>query len=231
VPERLLFVFAKEPRPGQVKTRMCPPLRLEQAARCQQAFLSDLLDRLDGLAGSRTVLWAAPRGDAPELARIASERGIELAWQVGGDLGARMAHALGQATARGATAVVVGADCPDLPRAFVEEAFCGLAAADFVLGPSSDGGYYLAGCRGAVPPVFDPGVGWGGASVFARTVERARGAGIAPRVLAPWRDVDDFGDLRALAARLRTRAGNRGPDELPACRRLVAELAAEGVVL
>ena len=62
VAARLLFVFSKEPRPGSVKTRMCPPLSAEQAARCHTAFLGDLLARGKGASVQGTFNAAAAQG-------------------------------------------------------------------------------------------------------------------------------------------------------------------------
>ena len=70
----------------------------------------------------------------------------------------------------GARAVVlVGADSPTLPVEYVERAFAELERADVVLGPATDGGYYLIGVGPARPPLFE-GVAWGGALVLVETV-------------------------------------------------------------
>lgn len=228
---RLLFVFAKEPRPGDVKTRLCPPLTPEQAARCQRAFLSDLLARIKGTGGARLILCAAPDHDAPQLEDLAHRAGVDFAWQGFGDLGHRMSRALERSRSEGAAGVVIGADSPDLPRRYVEAAFEATERPGVVLGPSVDGGYYLVGCRGPVPDIFGAVPTWGTADVFARTMQAVRALGLAHQVLPVWDDVDDLGGLRRFVARLRGAGASGYANELPACAAVLESLAGEGVAL
>ena len=71
--------------------------------------------------------------------------------------------------AAGSDAVVlIGADSPTLPVAFFEQAFHQLeTGADLVLGPATDGGYYLLGCTRQGPPIFT-GVAWRGRAFWPR---------------------------------------------------------------
>jgi len=230
VADRVLFIFAKEPRPGQVKTRMCPPLAAEQAARCQRAFLADLVERLRSLGGVRIVLVAAPEGDAPWLERFAVERSLALAWQGPGDLGQRMQRLLERAVANGERALIVGCDSPDLPLAYVLSAFDSLSRPGVAIGPAADGGYYLVGSFGVVPPIFT-GIAWGGPEVLACTLARLEAAAVEFTVLPSWHDVDDFGGLRRLARQLRAAERGGADHGLPACARVVGELSDEGVAL
>ena len=158
----VLFVFAKEPRAGAVKTRLCPPLTPAGAADCQRAFTTDLVSRLAArfcasssaarLAAPVTVrLAAAPDGDAPWLRELARRTGVELVWQGDGDLGARMERALAGACEEAGAALIVGSDIPDLPLTAVSAALAALAEERVAIGPCPDGGYYLIGCHGSVP--------------------------------------------------------------------------------
>jgi rSAM/selenodomain-associated transferase 1 len=208
---------------------MCPPLDAGQAARCQAAFLADLLPRMKGIAGARLLLAASPDRDAPELVRAAERFGYEICWQGPGDLGVRMAAVFERAARERAAAVVIGADSPDLPREYVESAFEALERPAIVVGPSDDGGYYLLGARERVPEVFDLDVEWGSPHVLERTLVRASSLRV-PVVLLPWWfDVDDFTGLGRLVVRMRAaHAAGRG-DELHACRQFLAELTREGL--
>ena len=65
-----LLVFAKAPRPGRVKTRLCPPLAPEEAAALSDAFLRDALDRYAAWAagaegGPAVRLYLAGGADGP----------------------------------------------------------------------------------------------------------------------------------------------------------------------
>lgn len=205
-PERVLGLFAKWPSAGAVKTRLTvgDP---DWGARAARAFLLDSLHRL-AVVNARRVLVFAPKEREADFAAVSAGR-FDLAPQGEGDLGRRMAAFVEGHLEAGARAVVlVGADSPTLPVEYVERAFAELEHADVVLGPATDGGYYLVGCGPARPPLFE-GVTWGGASVLAETVKALADPQWRLSVLPPWYDVDapaDWAMLRGHLAALR-RAG------------------------
>src|SRR5262245_11705482 len=104
--------------------------------------------------------------------------------------------------------VLLGTDSPTLPVAWVEAAFARLDAADVVLGPATDGGYYLIGCARRVPQVFT-GVAWGRPTVLAETVARLTDPRRRLALLPPWYDLDTITDWQMLQGHLRAlrRAG------------------------
>ena len=203
----VLGLFAKWPRAGLVKTRLAATVGPERAAAIARAFLLDTLDRLAAIPVRRVVAFA-PDEAREDFAALARGR-FDLHPQGDGDLGVRMGRFIATEIAVGADAVVlVGADSPTLPREYIERAFAELERADVVLGPATDGGYYLIGCRQRVPPVFE-GVRWGGSRVLADTIARLPGADWRLFLLPPWYDVDapdDWHMLRGHIAALR-RAG------------------------
>jgi rSAM/selenodomain-associated transferase 1 len=199
---RVLGVFAKWPRPGAVKTRLGGGP--DWGARVACAFLRDALARLGAVADRRVLAFAPPEAHADFAALLAGGPGesFTLTPQTDGDLGRRLSALVGGELAAGATAVVVvGTDSPTLPVEYVEGAFARLAAADVVLGPATDGGYYLLGCGPRLPPIFD-GVAWGGAVVLAETVARLPEAGWRLALLPPWYDVDTPADWAVLRGHL-----------------------------
>ena len=231
VTDRVLVILAKEPRPGEVKTRLCPPLTPDQASRCQQAFLGDLVNRLTNADGARIVLAASPDRDAPWIVGLAREHGLELRWQGGGDLGRRMARMLAAALRTPETAtILLGADSPDLPLDLISAAWAALERVPCVVGPAEDGGYYLFGARGKVPPVFHRGIAWGGAAVLEATLDRLMAAGVGYELLPQWYDVDDVAGLGRLAARLERSDTSCGNDRLERTERLLADLTREGIL-
>ena len=197
----VLLVFAKLPEPGAVKTRLTPPLTPAEAAALSEAFLRDGLDAYRALpADVRLYTDASPEAVPPALV----PDGISLHAQRGDGLGARMLSAFVEAFVAGyERAVVLGADHPTLPLAFVERAFEELAEPlRVVLGPSDDGGFYLLGMNDLYPSLFE-GMTYSHAAVFEQTLARAQ-AEAAVSVLPPWYDVDTPGALRRLAADLRS---------------------------
>jgi rSAM/selenodomain-associated transferase 1 len=211
---RVLGLFAKEPRPGRVKTRLAAESSADWAAQVAAAFLHDLVDRLAGVEARRMLVFSPPDAGA-YFAELARDR-FALAAQADGDLGRRLAVFFEDQLRTGADAVVVlGTDSPTVPLDHVEQAFRELERADVVLGPAVDGGYYLLGCaphpsllssgKGArgegLPPLF-AGIAWGTSRVLADTVARLADPAWRLAVLPPWYDVDTLDDWRMLRGHL-----------------------------
>jgi rSAM/selenodomain-associated transferase 1 len=212
-----LLVFTKPAVAGRVKTRLVggsSGLSAGQAAELHAAFLDDLLTRLEpGARWHLALAWALEEGEAiPETAHAAiRQRGV--------DLGERLYLALAAAAEEHELVAAVGSDHPDLQRERVEEAFRALAAgAGVVLGPASDGGYYLVGARReTLSPRLFADIAWSGPTVFAQTLERCRELGVEPHLLPPGDDVDTPSDLERLAATLA-----HDPASCPRTARLLA---------
>jgi glycosyltransferase A (GT-A) superfamily protein (DUF2064 family) len=105
--------------------------------------------------------------------------------------------------------LLLGTDCPDVPREFVEKAFDVLREHDVVLGPSAGGGCYLIGASRRVPPIFDE-VAWGTSDTWRQMTGRLQAANVLWQELPGWYDALDEADLRALAGRLHS-ASNLEP--------------------
>src|SRR5262249_29242358 len=155
---------------GLAKTRLTATTSGEWAARVAHALLLDTVERLSRIEAVR-ILAFSPRAAGDFFATVARGR-FSLAPQTEGDLGQRMVDFIASQFHAGAESVViVGADSPTLPVAFVEQAFRELEHVDAVIGPAIDSGYYLIGCARRLPPVFD-GIGWGTSRVLSDTLKR-----------------------------------------------------------
>jgi rSAM/selenodomain-associated transferase 1 len=202
-PDAAFIIFAKAPIPGQVKTRLCPPLTPDEAATLHGSFVLDTLER------SRAALVAFRLPAARFLAcspssthvffKILAERhSVELIDQEGEDLGARRHAAFTNVFRRGFTrAVIIGTDVPSLPLAHYRQALDALHTQDLVLGPALDGGYYLIGLTRPIADLFRD-IPWSTGEVLAVTGERAAHAGLRTSLLPAWRDVDTIDDLLIL---------------------------------
>jgi rSAM/selenodomain-associated transferase 1 len=185
-----LVVMAKEPLPGRVKTRLCPPLRHEQAAALAEAALADTLTAVAWTPAARRVLvldgspgsWMAP--------------GFDVIAQRGDGLAERLANATRDV---GEALVFVGMDTPQLTRALLCATLDALAEHDAVLGPTTDGGYWTIGLREPDPRVFD-GVPMSSAGTAAAQLERLEQLGLRTATLDSLRDVDSYEDAAAVAA-------------------------------
>jgi rSAM/selenodomain-associated transferase 1 len=202
-----LVLFAKAPIPGQVKTRLCPPLTDDEAASLHGSFVLDALER-SAQAAMRGVAKHAPRFDrfvacAPSsehvFFKILEERyGVRLIDQTGDDLGGRMEHALADMFRIGyQRSVIVGTDLPALPASVYEDVFGLLTQHDLVLGPSLDGGYYLIGLSRTAPELFRQ-IPWSTPDVLTLTQTKAHALGLNVALLQPQRDVDTIDDVLAI---------------------------------
>jgi rSAM/selenodomain-associated transferase 1 len=202
---RAIVLFAKNPIAAAVKTRLVPPLTHAEASALAAAFLEDssanLLDVASTLAAKPCIFHDPP--SARDAIRRLIPATVHVYPQGDGDLARRLSHAYDTLAREGVTEVCfIGADSPTLPRAYVAAAFAALAAGtDAVVGPASDGGYYLIGLRSAQPQLFER-IDWSTSRVFAQTCERATEYGISLATLPEWYDVDDVVGLARLRAEL-----------------------------
>jgi rSAM/selenodomain-associated transferase 1 len=207
-PHAALIIFAKAPIPGQVKTRLCPPLTSDEAATLHGSLVLDVLERTQqavklvrGKPARLTVdrfLACAPSAAHVFFKILAEREGVRLLTQTGDDLGARMSHAFDAVFGMGYRRVALtGTDLPSIPASVYAEALALLEEHDLVLGPSTDGGYYLIGLKHPVPELWS-GVPWSTDRVFDLTMQRAQNLGLDAAVLPSGRDIDTIEDLTAL---------------------------------
>jgi glycosyltransferase A (GT-A) superfamily protein (DUF2064 family) len=104
--------------------------------------------------------------------------------------------------------VLIGSDLPDLPSKLIEDAFAALDnPKDAVIGPATDGGYYLIGFRydKFLPAVFE-GLAWGTGSVFSETLNILQTRGYQTAIMPKWQDIDTRDDLINLMERNKSTA-------------------------
>jgi rSAM/selenodomain-associated transferase 1 len=211
----ILCVFAKPPRPGEVKARLAQDVGAESAAALARAFFADTWRAATSCTWAQAVL-ATTDVAAKEWAGI----GVAPMWPQGdGDLGHRLEHVLRRALRAAPFAVAIGTDSPGLPHRFLEGVRRALAAADAVIGPCDDGGFYLLGLK-RCPPGLLADLPWSARDTFARTVARLREHGLTVETLPPWFDIDTSSDLPRLRALL-----SRGEIEAPETERALLAIA------
>jgi uncharacterized protein len=204
-------VMAKVPRAGHSKTRLCPPLRAEQASALSAAFVRDTTTNIARAAQSTPIVGYAayaPSGteDAllPHLAQgtvCVLADGSPPAPQGVEGFGRCLLHAIRQMFAAGhRAACVLSSDTPTLPTEFLVTAATALLAGDerrVVLGACNDGGYYLLGMRVPHARLFAD-VAWSTETVAATTRTRAAELDLDLVELPPWYDIDDAAALERL---------------------------------
>ena len=210
--EGALIIFAKAPLPGQVKTRLCPPLTPDEAATVHGSFVIDTLERTKAAVSTYRLpvdryLACAPSSTLAFFKIMEERQAVTLLDQDGDDLGARMHRAFETVFARGyRRVVIVGTDVPTLPLDRYQVAFRLLTQFDLVMGPALDGGYYLIGLTKPCPALFD-GMPWSSDRVLAQTKQKAEELGLTVGLLPEWRDTDTIDDLHVLIEASRLDAG------------------------
>ena len=197
-----IAVMAKASIPGRTKTRLVPPLDFDEAARFNTAFLKDVFANVLEAARDTAIAGHAaggPPGADEFFAEILPEAAHYFeCWH--GDFGLCLREATAEMFARGHTgAIVLNSDSPTLPPALLVEAARILARPGdrAVLGPSTDGGYYLLGLNRLHERMFQD-IDWSTERVADQTIARAREIGLEILVLPQWYDVDDADSLRRL---------------------------------
>jgi uncharacterized protein len=201
-----IAVMAKASGAGRAKTRLCPPLSLEEAAAFNTAFLKDIADNLIAAAAQSSIAgsmaYGPPGSEAFFRAHLPASIALREVWYP--NLGTCLIETLKRLFAAGhKVACVLNSDSPTLPPSLLVEMAAVLAQPGdrAVLGPSADGGYYLLGLKTMHVRLFED-IAWSTEIVARQTLERAAEIGLAVHVLPEWYDVDDCRTIRALMEEL-----------------------------
>ncbi len=187
--ETCCILFVKEPRPGAVKTRLTPPLTPQQAANLYKAFVVDTAATVGESAANLKVVAYTPDAAGDSISRLVENPDDFQFWpQEEGNLGERMNAALRKSFEVGCDrAVILGSDTPSLPPSLIDEGLELLKKTDVVIGPSTDGGYYLVGQRAGEAQLFN-GIQWSTGRVLEQSLKRLGSSSLS--LLDPWYDVD-----------------------------------------
>jgi rSAM/selenodomain-associated transferase 1 len=199
-------VMAKASEAGKAKTRLCPPLTLEEAAAFNTAFLKDIADNLIAAASRASIAgsmaYGPPGSEAFFRAHLPASIGLREVWYPG--FGRCLAETLNGLFAAGhKVACVLNSDSPTLPPGLLVEMAEVLAHPGdrAVLGPSADGGYYLLAVKTMHSRLFED-IAWSTEIVARQTLERAAEIGLGVHILPEWYDVDDCRSIRVLMGEL-----------------------------
>ena len=213
-PTAAIGIICKTPRPGASKTRLLSLLGPEGAAELAGCFLRDIsavIESLPAALGTRGYAIYAPEGTEATLRRFVPAS-FGLVCRRDATLGVVLSGATEHLLAEGHDAVVlVNADSPTMPFELIADAIAAVRAPGdrVVLGPATDGGYYLIALKTAHRHLFHD-IAWSTAAVLDQTVVRASEIGLDVRQLPPWYDVDDAESLAALIDELHLGRRPRG---------------------
>lgn len=229
-----LGLFAKFWKPKTVKTRLAAGIGDVLACAIYRDFVFHLLVRHLGSCDTRTVVLSPPERERDFREVLPNDWG----WvpQVAGDLGVRMRSFFEFQFARcesfgdqaDSKVIVIGTDCPQLDGDVIESALLALDGSPVVLGPSTDGGYYLIGMRSKCFAVFS-NIDWSTSRVLEQTVERLDERRVDYSMLDPLTDIDEKSDLEELESFLQCRERQGRLDELDSQLLIRVKLALSGV--
>ena len=195
----MVIVFAKYPQLGKVKTRLAVEVGAELATALYHHFIKLTVALVSQVTNARPWLAVSPQSRKKHFENEYLPSGWQLLIQRGPDLGSRLIHAFHAGFERGAQNVlIIGSDSPTLPGSYLDEAFDQLENTDVVIGPASDGGYYLIALKEPHDALFS-GIHWGMPQVLQQTLKVAKECGLAVHLLPQWYDVDDLAGLRQAA--------------------------------
>ena len=223
-----LAVMTKAPRPGQVKTRMVPPLTHEEAAHLNACFLRDTAAAIQEACGERAngIGVYTPVGSETDYDNILPDE-FQLIPQRRDGFGERLALALEDLFRCGFSAVcLIDSDSPTISGAVYAQAVDWLSRPGdrVVLGPSDDGGYYLIGMKENHRELFQ-GIDWSTERVLEQTERRAQGSNLEVALLPKGYDIDEVSSLRRLCDELLSEKS--GSNVAPQTRKFLAELTAK----
>jgi uncharacterized protein len=185
-----LVLIAKEPLPGRAKTRLHPPLTLEQAALLAAAAIDDTLVAMRELTVTRRILLFEGNRLPPR-----SEE-YDVIPQTSGGLDERLAAIFDDCV--GPT-LLIGMDTPQLTAADLSPAFSAWPSdVDAWFGPAADGGFWALGMREPRGDLIR-GVPMSTDATGRVQLSRLRAAGLSVGLLPMLTDVDTIDSAREVA--------------------------------
>ena len=206
-----IVVMARWPSPGRCKRRLSRDLNhelglansSERATRIQRRLTQHTAAVVRGLAGAMEIepVLAVSGLGTRAADRWGQQLGLgQVRLQGRGQLGTRLRRQLMHSHRHNRPCLVIGTDLPELNPDDLRQAVEQLEQHDLVLGPASDGGYWLLGIGASLirSPQHWPliGIPWGGPSVLEATLEAARRRQLLSALVAQRNDLDHWSDLR-----------------------------------
>lgn len=192
-----VILFLRYPERGKMKTPLSAELGDDAAYDLAICFIRDILGTLRAVEAETVIVGTGSTGKGPP----GIFGGLLRLVQRGHDPGERLYHAFTDVFSRGFTrAVLIGPNCPGLSAVNIRQAFSELGNHEAVLGPSSDGGYYLIGFheRSARLDFFSD-ISWGTARVLAETMGKIEDTLMELSILPQLEKLETADDLRRFA--------------------------------
>jgi uncharacterized protein len=188
-PPPTLVLMLKAPIAGRVKTRLAAEIGAVTAREAYRALVEHQMTQLP--ADYPIEIHFTPSEEKPLMEKWLGSRPSYFP-QCEGHLGERLSHAMFGAFSRGASRLLfLGGDCPALSHALIKDATQVLTPGRIVLGPATDGGYYLLGISTIARELFID-ISWSTPRVLKETLQQAARCQLTPHLLPFHEDVDDL---------------------------------------
>jgi rSAM/selenodomain-associated transferase 1 len=182
--KEVVLVFQKNAILGKVKTRLASGMGEARALEIYRHLIQSTYSVLEDMSAP---VWTYFSDFIPETVNTPIEKSFV---QEGQDLGQRMANAFARSFESGMDKVVlIGTDCPTLQSQHLNQAFEALTHSDLVVGPATDGGYYLIGMKCRADYLFE-GIAWSTAEVLSQTLAVVTAHGLHFTLLDELSDID-----------------------------------------
>ena len=190
--KKTLLIFAKNLIHGEVKTRLASTVGHDKAMTVYEQLIAHTIETTKPLPVDKTVFYSK----RIELEDAWDNKIYEKNIQTGNDLGDKMKNAFATVFGnRNKKLVIIGTDCPDLNASVIMNAYVYLEDHDIVIGPASDGGYYLLGMKKLHPRLFEK-IDWSTEKVLAQTLKICESSNLSTFLLPELSDIDDENDLK-----------------------------------
>ena len=195
-----LIIFLKYPEPKKVKTRLGNVIGFDNASRVYSSIAKHLITNLSDSADYSFTIFFSPTNKLKEIKNWLHNYGFDLVPQNGITLGDRISHAFEYSFSMGfKNTIVIGSDCIDLEMENIETAFKILSSNNYdsILGPTTDGGYYLIGLQNINYPEIFKDIEWSTNTVFNQTIQKLESLHLNYNILEYFNDIDEISDLNS----------------------------------
>ncbi|WP_347373147.1 TIGR04282 family arsenosugar biosynthesis glycosyltransferase [Aequorivita sp. Q41] len=192
--KKALIIFTRNPELGKVKTRLAKTVGDESALKIYKFLLNHTVEITKKINVDKFVFYS----ETINQNDIWDTDIFKKKLQTGKDLGDRMNNAFLELFKIGyEKVIIIGSDMFDLDKKDLDSAFAALYTKQFVIGPATDGGYYLLGMNELNPAIFQD-KNWGTSSVLGKTLENLKDEKYL--LLEERNDVDYYEDIKNVEA-------------------------------
>lgn len=189
--DNAIIIFVKKPVLGKVKTRLAATIGNEKALDIYRELVAHTLETVKKITADKFIYFSDDIDSTIGYSNIPFYKAL----QGGNDLGERMKNAFTDVLSNFyRKVIIVGTDCPGINAELLQTAFDKLANADIVIGPATDGGYYLLGMKSLQPPLFK-NIQWSTSTVLEKTIKCCKENKLNYHLLPELSDIDEEKDL------------------------------------